>query len=90
MSEGLVSKFDVLLDAYCYARKNRKQVRAVPKGTSRKKREKLETSLSTEVGLTALDAETSSDAARTACTCEAKESFAQVDPAGMNLEPCPT
>lgn len=57
MSEGLVSKFDVLLDAYFDARKNRKQVRAVPKGTSRKKREKLETSLSTEVGLTALDAE---------------------------------
>jgi len=57
MSEGLVSKFDVLLEAYFDARKNRKQVRAVPKGTSRKKREKLETSLSTEVGLTALDAE---------------------------------
>jgi hypothetical protein len=57
MSEGLVSKFDVLLDAYFDARKNRKKVRAVPKGTSRKKREKLETSLSTEVGLTALDAE---------------------------------
>ena len=57
MSEGLVSKFDVLLDAYFDARKNPKKVRAVPKGTSRKKREKLETSLSTEVGLTALDAE---------------------------------
>ena len=32
MSESIVSKFDVLLDAYFDARKNRKKVRAIPKG----------------------------------------------------------
>ncbi len=57
MSASVVSKFDVLLDAYFDARRNRKKVRAIPKGTSRKIRAKLEASLSTEIGLTNLDAE---------------------------------